>query len=299
MRRFALLTIALFLSVLPGAFRLEATAPEPFWDVPAHYVHEEAISYWQDAGYLKGFADGSFKPEALVTRAEALSMILRVNEISTENLDLSFNFTDVNSTDWFASTVQAALNENLITENEEALFRPGENITLAETLKISLGAAQIELASSTGEWYQAYLDYASSHNIITPNQDGSYNIAGFVSRGELAEILYRIQNDAIYTGETEYGTASFYSYKLNGVGTASGIPLYTYGHMAAHKTLPFGTKVKVTNLDNNLSTVVTIVDRGPYVEGRILDITPAAFEEIGKLSTGLLRVRMEVLKSEG
>lgn len=64
---------------------------------------------------------------------------------------------------------------------------------------------------------------------------------------------------------------------------------------AAHKTLPFGTKVRVTNVGNGRSAVVTINDRGPYIAGRIIDLSRAAAGSVGMIGSGLARVRMEIL----
>ena len=88
--------------------------------------------------------------------------------------------------------------------------------------------------------------------------------------------------------ETEIGIASVYSEEK----TANGASALT----AAHKTLPFGTWVRVTNLQNGLSVIVRINDRGPYIRGRIIDLTPAGAQAIG--SAGLARVQLTVLASE-
>ena len=64
---------------------------------------------------------------------------------------------------------------------------------------------------------------------------------------------------------------------------------------AAHRTLPFGTMVKVTNLDNGKSAVVKINDRGPFVEGRIIDLSRAAAEQIDMLGQGVARVSLEIV----
>jgi rare lipoprotein A len=65
---------------------------------------------------------------------------------------------------------------------------------------------------------------------------------------------------------------------------------------AAHKTLPFNTRVKVTNLDTGESVVVRINDRGPYKKGRIIDLSKAAAQKIGLIQTGMVKVRLEILK---
>jgi rare lipoprotein A len=64
---------------------------------------------------------------------------------------------------------------------------------------------------------------------------------------------------------------------------------------AAHRKLPFGTEVRVTNLANGKSVVVRINDRGPYIKGRILDLSHAAAQELGMVKRGIVRVNVEVL----
>ena len=76
------------------------------------------------------------------------------------------------------------------------------------------------------------------------------------------------------------GLASVYSHE-SGSGTASGQRLSAGALTAAHRSLPFGTKVKVTNKRNGRSVIVTINDRGPFVRGRVIDVTPAAARELG------------------
>jgi rare lipoprotein A len=93
----------------------------------------------------------------------------------------------------------------------------------------------------------------------------------------------------------EIGIASFYSTKT-GTKTASGIKLKDNEYTAAHRTLKFGTKVKVTNLRNKKSIVVTITDRGPFIKGRIIDVTRAGAKALGFYERGLDTVKIEVVK---
>ncbi len=94
----------------------------------------------------------------------------------------------------------------------------------------------------------------------------------------------------------EEGIASWYGPGFHGRKTASGEYFNTYDFTAAHRTLPFGTYLKVTNLENGRSTIVKINDRGPYVFGRIIDLSFAAKEELGM--GGLARVRLEIYNEE-
>jgi rare lipoprotein A len=84
----------------------------------------------------------------------------------------------------------------------------------------------------------------------------------------------------IVPASAESGVASVYSSESGG-GTASGERLNPQALTAAHRTLPFGTKVRVTNKSNGRSVVVKINDRGPFVHGRVIDVTPAAAQVLG------------------
>ena len=95
--------------------------------------------------------------------------------------------------------------------------------------------------------------------------------------------------------QVQTGKASFYADKFEGVFTASGEKYRHNKLTAAHKTLPFGTKVRVTNLDNDKTVEVTINDRGPYVEDRIIDLSKQAAEELGFVNKGLTDVKLEVI----
>lgn len=104
----------------------------------------------------------------------------------------------------------------------------------------------------------------------------------------------KTKNDGI--GFTQSGIASWYGPGFQGRKTASGERFNTHDMTAAHKTLPFGSIVKVTNQENGKSVVVKINDRGPYIKGRIIDLSHAAKEELGM--GGLADVIIEVIDPE-
>ena len=95
--------------------------------------------------------------------------------------------------------------------------------------------------------------------------------------------------------QVQTGKASFYADKFEGSSTASGEKYKHSKLTAAHKSLPFGTKVRVTNLANNQSVEVIINDRGPYVDGRIIDVSKSAAEQLGFVNQGLAEVKLEVI----
>jgi rare lipoprotein A len=96
---------------------------------------------------------------------------------------------------------------------------------------------------------------------------------------------------------SSYGVASFYT---EDEWTASGERFNTRAMTAAHPTLPFGTRLKVTNVTNGRSVVVRINDRGPYVPGRVVDLSESAAESLGMVERGIVKVKLDVVqKSSG
>ena len=91
------------------------------------------------------------------------------------------------------------------------------------------------------------------------------------------------------------GKASYYARKFHGRTTASGERYNEKAMTAAHRTLPFGAKVEVQDLKSGRKILVRINDRGPFVKGRIIDLTRAAFDRIGNLDSGLIKVKIQVL----
>jgi rare lipoprotein A len=117
----------------------------------------------------------------------------------------------------------------------------------------------------------------------------------------IASALLHIALSISSTGQdvyVQYGKASFYGDKFHGRTTANG---ESYDHeklTAAHLTLPFGTTVKVTNLSNNRTTIVRINDRGPFVEGRVIDLSQKAAKQLDFIPLGVVDVKVEVLNEK-
>ncbi|WP_341521265.1 septal ring lytic transglycosylase RlpA family protein [Pseudomonas sp. G.S.17] len=97
-------------------------------------------------------------------------------------------------------------------------------------------------------------------------------------------------------GYDETGGASYYGSQHHGNRTASGERFDQNSLTAAHRRLPFGTRVKVTNLDNDKSVVVRINDRGPHTRGRLIDLSRAAAAQLGMLRSGTAQVRVQALE---
>ena len=95
----------------------------------------------------------------------------------------------------------------------------------------------------------------------------------------------------------QYGVASWYGDREQGRPMASGEPFNEYAMVAAHRTLPLGTRVKVTNTRNGRSVVVRIMDRGPHIAGRTIDLSKAAADHLRFIHQGLAPVRIQVLST--
>jgi rare lipoprotein A len=95
------------------------------------------------------------------------------------------------------------------------------------------------------------------------------------------------------TNSTSYGVASFYT---EDEWTASGERFNTHALTAAHPTLPFGTRLRVTNVTNGRSVVVRINDRGPFVPGRVVDLSGSAAESLGMVERGIVKVKLDVVQ---
>ena len=98
--------------------------------------------------------------------------------------------------------------------------------------------------------------------------------------------------------EIDGGMASYYGNELAGNRTASGERFDPRGLTAAHRTLPFGSMVRVTNMSNGDSVIVRINDRGPFSRGRVIDVSHAAAKEIGMHRSGTARVKLALLTDD-
>jgi len=94
------------------------------------------------------------------------------------------------------------------------------------------------------------------------------------------------------SGKPRKGKASFYGPGFEGKPMADGTPMNPHASVAASRTLPLGTKARVTNLENGKSSVVEIKDRGPYVDGRIVDLSPKTAKQLGMVKQGVASVEV-------
>ena len=107
---------------------------------------------------------------------------------------------------------------------------------------------------------------------------------------------YSSGNNSSIRSESIIGVSSWYGPNFHGKLTANGEVFDQYGVTAAHKTLPLGTVVRVTNLDNSKSIILRINDRGPYIDGRMLDCSYGAAKKLGFMSIGTANVKIDIIE---
>jgi len=121
------------------------------------------------------------------------------------------------------------------------------------------------------------------------------SVTAFIIAGVASTLTTAVQASQ-EAAASQCGGASWYSL---GSKTASGERMSSGALAAAHRTLPFGTHVRVQNLGNGRAVVVRINDRGPFVRGRVIDVTKAAAQELGFIGSGTTRVKLTVVDGQG
>ena len=114
-------------------------------------------------------------------------------------------------------------------------------------------------------------------------------------RFALAALVSLFFSDAKASTKIQYGTASYYGSKHHGKKTASGRVFNKHEMTTAHRSIPFGKKVKITNTSNGKSAIFTVTDRGPFVKGRIADVSQAGALALGFFSKGVTQIKLEIL----
>lgn len=296
-----LLLIPMFLTVhFPSV-----THAEDFGDVEPGDSYYVAITHLREIGIIDGYEDNTFRAQEKINRAEALKMITLAtglfNKDEIENSAKPENqpFTDVFAAAWYSRYADAAKKAGIIEGYSDGTFHPEETINLVEALKIffsshsdiTLPETPENFYADAGEntWFSKYTSYAGEHGLINIYSDNTINTEQEMTRGYLAEIIYRTEK-SLAEGYM-FGKATWYGSAVQGSNTASG-EIFDYNlFTAAHRTLPFGTMVDVTNLANGKTVRVKITDRGPFGPGRELDLSSGAFKEIASLGAGVINVQ--------
>lgn len=204
MRRF-------FAGFLMAALLLPIAALADFSDLDQSHPHHRAITALVDQGILEGYGDGSFQPEQDVTRAETVKIVLLGAGFEVSESE-ELHFSDVAATDWHVNYIESAYRSGLIQGYTDGTFLPNQTVSRAEAAKIVLSSAELDYGTGS-EWYTPYQDYAIEWNIAPKQSDGLWHPEALVSRGELAEMMFRFQevleNGVAYDPTTTWSTVQF------------------------------------------------------------------------------------------
>lgn len=284
-----------------------AQPSEPaFSDVNPGDDHYIAIKFLKDRNVIGGYADGTFQPLRQINRAEALKIILgAINKAASKDVtpNTPQNFSDVDPGAWYAPYVKKGLENQIIGGYPDGTFQPEQIINRVEALKMVLLEENHELPVTIDTppysdvpvdvWFSPYAEVSKERGLILEDRAaGALNPDEPMNRGDFAELIYRLlESDNGY----KFGRATYYADALAGYGTASGDPYNPMIYTVAHKTLPMGTLLRVTNLANGQSVEVKVNDRGPYATGVELDLSKSAFSAIADPSTGIVVTQFQIL----
>lgn len=173
-----------------------------FSDVPSDNPYYLPIENLKSLGIISGYSDGTFKPDQLVNRAEALKIVMVASGNTVEKGFFATGFKDVPLDAWYASYVMKATILGYINGNPDGTFAPVRNVNKAEFVKMSLNTFNVTAikavtdppAADVGvlDWYAPYLSYAKNIGIIFPNLQNQLQPGKYLSRAECAEIIYEM-----------------------------------------------------------------------------------------------------------
>jgi rare lipoprotein A len=305
-------------SILLGTLIFPATAStndEGFIDVPETHRYAKSIQQLSEDGIIQGFPVGTFLPDRTINRVETLKIIIESfgapNESRGETDFEMPDFEDVDADAWYYEYIEAAVEQNIVKGYDDNTFKPGNTINLAEALKMIVEAVDTDdqihgttveidpsLDVTTEQWFAKYFQYGLNESMVYIDAYDNLNPATEVTRGQLTDLIYRLKHPSHYSGQVYHGNMTYYADKFHGRTTANGEVFDQTLMTAAHRTLPFGTMLRVTNRWTGDSVEVKVNDRGPYNDHAIIDLSREAFATIGRLSSGIIAVEIEILYSE-
>ncbi len=309
-KNFVKLSILVLLVTSSLAVLAQSSVEQPFTDINQYSKYFKAAVEMKRRNVIEGYADGSFKPNQKANRAETLK-IFQLGSGVTIVPERVLPFPDTGSGSWYGSYVQTALDLGIAQGYPDGMFRPEKTVNKVESLKMLTKLNNIPLPTvalgqkalfqdtpitSDTLWYQPYVFYADESNVVDDKTIYSFAPSEEMTRGELLEMMYRLilirERDLQRFDTSQSGVASFYGNGVEGNKVASGEYFSNEEFSAAHTYLPFGTFLVVFNTNKGTGTLVRVNDRGPYVEGRVVDLSQAAFGAIESFSKGLANVKV-------
>lgn len=173
-----------------------------FKDVSTDHHYAEAIAYMKEKGIIQGYSDGTFRPDQTVNRVEILKMLLLGFGYSVPSDFSTAKFNDLQEEAWYLSYLNYAIALGVVNGHPDGTYRPGNVVNRVEFLKILLLSYGLNLNdypittlypdTDRDEWYAPYVQYSKEHDLLDPDSQGNFHPTYGVSRGEVAETLWRL-----------------------------------------------------------------------------------------------------------
>jgi len=254
------------------------------WYIP--YLKEAVIRK-----LISGYVDNTFKPLNAVKKKEFFTILYRAvpDNLKTPNSQEPIAL-DLSDKDWSYEAVQFFLENKILDLGEKRIFNPDKELNRGHIAKFIFDYLQWE-ESKLNPIHEVIKEVVKE---VPAQEETSTQEATTPEQVDVSTLDPTLDENEI--GYKTSGKASFYADSLAGNKTASGDIYDPERFMAAHRTLDFGTVVKVTNVSNGKWVKVIIQDRGPYAENRLIDLSKSSFEALDDLSKGLINVEIEVIE---
>lgn len=229
--------------------------------------------------------------------------ILRAGRIY---LDQEPTFTDVKPSTWYFSLIKRAISLDIAKGYPDGSFKPENPVSLVEALAMLFRTNRVPMSDPKSiqtddlpkdvwpdVWFLPYADYALERTIVIPKTGNKIHPGDAMTRGELAALIYRYLRSH---ENVQFGKASWYRDGASKIKPRKHKD-YTERFMtAAHKKYGFGTLIRVTNVENGKYVDVVVNDRGPFLPGRIIDLSKTAFAALEEPQRGVINVQVQVLE---
>jgi len=249
-----------------------------FSDVPANSPYYTAIMDLKSRGIIGGYPDGTYKPDQMVNRVEALKIILLGADILVPNNTGTGGFSDTQAHEWYAKYLLQAKTLGIVNGYPDGTFKPTQTVNLVENLKMLINARNINLDkvvvsgnpyadAMAAQWYAKFVEYAKEQKWLTPDSKNMIYPAQGMTRGKLAQLLYNSlkntpMNVPAATQQTQQPT-------LWNTQDALVVNIQNMQFVKNSMTVAQGAKVAWVNKDNVSHTITS--DDGKFTSSTTLD----------------------------
>lgn len=262
----------LTMSVIVGfTFSAGASTMAGFSDVPSSHVNYNAIMDLRTRGIIAGYPDGTFKPDQMVNRVEALKIIINSAKVSVGAAPAQAVFKDTAADQWYAPFLAKAVELKIVAGYPDGSFKPTQTVNLVENLKILLNTHAVDVAGlavemnafadvSQSDWFASFVQYAKNKKLIVAEADNKIMPAQGMTRAKLAEVVFRLiymkEHGLDYFGQVKEDTPPITAPDQGRDDTLQ-VSIKDMSFKLPEMTVPQGAVVKWTNNDGVSHNVVS------------------------------------------